>query len=333
LITTQLPFRGDDPMQVIFQISQMDQPIDLGPMRAKKVDGALIEIVRRACAKTLADRYPDAEAMENDLAAFLDNRPVSTAGSEAGPETPTGVAAPPLGAAATDPTPAQRGFPWPALLGGVLVLALAGWLLMTRPWEESAAGPVADAEMGAKSATDKDAGNMPASPDAEQDPGQDPVQAAGAGAQQHSSAGPVAMNAETPSGASPPPDAGSEESPSGSTAQADAQVDALLGSARKSFEKARKMPVQSQRAPRLMWEAMQDLQEATQAGPHRADAWFVLGQIEERLYSWPGQEDRTEGFRDNALGHLQQACNLATDPANRTKYCQARDKLQRLLSP
>ena len=111
------------------------------------------------------------------------------------------------------------------------------------------------------------------------------------------------------------------------------EVEALLQSARQSAEKARTMPVKSQRAPRLMWEALQDLREATGLDPERADAWFFLGQVEEQLYSWPGQERRTEGFREGALEHLQKACTLAGSQPDRKKHCQARDKLQRLVSP
>ena len=325
LITTKLPFRGDDPMQVIFQISQMDQPIDLEPMRAKNTPEALIEIVRRACGKSLADRYATAEAMEQDLAAFLEDQPTSEAASAAptvaGPRQATiGEASTPATAAPT--TSGRRGLPWQAVIGGAVVLALVGWLVITRPWQESPAGPT---DRGAGTEATKQGGTQ----DAAQPPPVEPATASDAESERQGPDGPSGDGTDPAAGTSTPPGIASDGESSG----IDADVDALMQSARQSFDRAQKMPVKSQRAPRLMWETLQDLQAATRLGAHRADAWYFLGQIEERLYSWPGQEGRTEGFRENALEHLQKACDLATVAADRTKHCEARDQLQRLISP
>jgi serine/threonine-protein kinase len=134
MLTGQKPFRADDLVAIFYRITAKD------PDWSLVTEAALLPVLRKALAKDVTQRYQSAEEFAVALRAAMDKmalRPTQTV--KAWPSAPTqvGRAAATLPGAvdATHVIPSPRRGVSPYLYGaaGLLVLAVAGALYLSRP--------------------------------------------------------------------------------------------------------------------------------------------------------------------------------------------------------
>ncbi|MFW6074773.1 MAG: serine/threonine-protein kinase [Chloroflexota bacterium] len=143
MLTGQLPFRGDNPVQVMYRhVSELPPaPRTLNSY----ISLPLEQVVLKALAKQPQDRYPDARAMRDALVGSAAGASAVTSNVEVTqkserfrlpPEQHTPAqAAPPLGPPTDPPAPPRRqpsGRPWPVpflLMFAVILMAVSGYVL------------------------------------------------------------------------------------------------------------------------------------------------------------------------------------------------------------
>lgn len=73
MLAGQVPFNDEDPQQILRQHLN-DAPAPISEHRGAPLDAALTEIVDRCLAKRPEDRYPNADAVGQDLSAYMKHR-------------------------------------------------------------------------------------------------------------------------------------------------------------------------------------------------------------------------------------------------------------------
>jgi len=134
LLSGQLPFHGDSPLQIV--VARLDQ--DPAPIRSFRPDlpEGLVAILATAMARNREQRYPSAAVMGDALRSFFVEAGIDCAGPITGMPLPpcVRIPLPPLPDQPAPARPARSAAQvWPWALGIAAVLAAAGLGLRSRP--------------------------------------------------------------------------------------------------------------------------------------------------------------------------------------------------------